>query len=233
MPSRRSSYFRSTGTVPFDVRQGCAVPLQSSTVVSLTQPVTVKIHAGGGQCVDPPLGSAGEIIVKKSVVLNDSTIPESDTLAASFPASPGKTSSPPVVLGIFDGIQDAIPGTCVSNGNVSYQASLPPGSIQPGAYQISSTGGAGLGPFQTALNAGAGIQITSQFPKGPLRGIFPYTVNWTGGQPGAVVTLQVIAHQFNYDQIFDMQAPATAGTVTLAQSQSFVEFGPDIRSEER
>src|SRR5579872_961840 len=248
--------------VPLDVRQGCAVPLQAQTRSTLSQPVTVSIHAGGGQCVDPPLGSAGQILLKKSVVLNDSTVPESDTLTASFPASPGKTSLPPAVLGIFDGIQDAIPAPAcpipgystlnagvitmtgpglsptqippaVSNGNASYRASLPTGSIQPGAYQISSTGGASLGPFQTVLNAGAGIQITSQFPKGPLRGIFPYTVNWTGGQPGAVVTLQVIAHLFNYDQISDMQVSATAGTVTLAQSQSFVEFGPDIRSEER
>ena len=88
--------------VPSGVPQGCNVPLRIGTGPAFaqpqSQPVTVSIHNGAGQCVDPQMGSAGELVLKKSAVLNDDTVPESDTLAASFSASPGKTVSPPVVL---------------------------------------------------------------------------------------------------------------------------------------
>jgi uncharacterized protein (TIGR03437 family) len=79
--------------------QGCAVPLQlgggntSSRYGQLSQPVTVSIRSGGGQCVDPPRAYAGVLLLKKSVVLNDTTIPESDTLTAAFGSGPGYGSA--------------------------------------------------------------------------------------------------------------------------------------------
>jgi uncharacterized protein (TIGR03437 family) len=81
--------------LPTDIRQGCAVPLQIPAQFLPSQPVTLSIHSGGGQCVDPPDGSGGVLILKKSVVLNDRTVPESDTLTSAFTSSPGQTAIVP------------------------------------------------------------------------------------------------------------------------------------------
>ena len=236
--------------VPSGAPQGCNVPLRigvanDSDTRPLSQPVTVSIHGGGGQCVDPPMGSAGALVLKKSVVLNDDTVPASDTFAASFSASPGKTVPPPVVLGpgaetlnitdlapacaipgysTLDAGQISLSGPAgqvqvqpsVANGQISYQASLPAGFLQQGTFQVSSTGGKNVGAFQPTLNVGSDIQVTSQFPQGSqVDGLSTITVNWTGGQAGEVATLNIVEHQFLYDFIVTSQFPATGGTAYI------------------
>ncbi len=70
--------------VPIDTVEGCSVRLEAGA-----HPVAVSIHAGGGQCVDPPnTHSKAEMLLQKSVVLNDPAVPESDLFFASFTASP-------------------------------------------------------------------------------------------------------------------------------------------------
>ncbi|HUD99949.1 MAG TPA: hypothetical protein VMR62_10275 [Bryobacteraceae bacterium] len=227
--------------VPADVEQGCAVPLRFATQNGLSQPIAVSVHNGGGQCVDPPTSSAGELILKKSVVLNDSTVPKSDTLMASFSASPGMTVPPPVVLApgeetetsigqapacampgysTLDAGQISLSGPAgqvqvqpsVANGQISYLATLPTGYLQPAAFQVSSAGGENVGGFLTTLNAGSDIQVTSQYPNGSqIDGLSTITVNWTGGQAGEVATLSIVEHQFLYDFVVAAQFPATGG----------------------
>jgi hypothetical protein len=231
--------------------EGCAVPLQISATSVVSQPVTVSTHSGGGQCVDPPIGSAGVLVLKRSVVLNDSTVPESDTLTAAFTASPGQTSAvlpfgtdltPISNVGDYQGPSCPIPGyTSLDPGVITvkgpdgrevearsavagslglsvgmpyYQAALPAGFMQPGVFRISSPGFGGVGPFQATLQVGSGIQVTSQFPQGPLMmGPNPFVVRWTGGQPGMAVVLRVITHGFPENRMYNVSAPATQGIV--------------------
>ena len=253
--------------VPMGVPQGCAVPLRLATQSGLSQPITVSIRNGRGQCVDPPMGSSGEIVLKKSVVLNDDTVPESDTFTASFSASPGKTLPPPVVLGsgaeilttIGQAPSCAIPGystldagqislsgpagqvqaqPSVVNGQISYQAPLPAGFVQRGTFQVSSAGGKNVGAFQSTLNVGSDIQVTSQYPKGSqVDGLSTITVNWTGGQAGEVATISIVEHQFPYDFIVTSQFPAAGGTAYIFPTYNtstnypvvaIIQMSPDI-----
>ncbi len=52
--------------VPATVREGCAVPLQLGDG-TISQPVTVAIHNGGGPCVDPPEAGYGQIMWERTV----------------------------------------------------------------------------------------------------------------------------------------------------------------------
>ena len=210
--------------VPSDVREGCAVPLQAGG-----PPVTISIHSGGGQCVDPPIQSAGTLTLKKSVVMNDSTMPETDSFSGSFSASPGKTlppPPPPIPYGIGNFTEGPVPSCPIpgystpdagvitiggpalpptgvqpatANGGTSYQATLPAGSIAPGTYQIAAVGGNGIGAFQGQVIVGRGIQVTSQFPQGQQVRGNRLVVNWTGGQPGEAVTVRVVDLGFYVD----------------------------------
>jgi hypothetical protein len=126
----------------------------------------------------------------------------------------------------------------VANGQISYLATLPAGFVQPGTFQISSAGGQNVGDFQTTLNVGSDIQVTSQFPKGSqLDGLSTIIVNWTGGQAGEVATLSVVEHQFLYDFVVTAQFPATGGyawiyptynTGTNFPVVAVIQMSPDI-----
>ncbi len=231
-------------------QEGCAVPLG----MGLSNLVAVSIHSGGGQCVDGPSNSLGQVLLKRSVVLNDSTVPESDTLLASFSASPyQQLASPPVNSSDLLAAQATAvcppPGYAMLDagginlagpvafkaqaqpsavrGNLSYRLQLPPGSVQPGTFVISSPGGKDVGPFQTSLQVPAGIQITSSFPKGTIiynTGTFlslkPLTVSWTGGAAGQVVTVKAIDHWAGDGDYVEtvFQGPATAGSASSGRS---------------
>jgi hypothetical protein len=240
--------------LPANAPQGCAVPLSYDGVgLPLTfvgASVPASIHSGGGQCVDEPSNSLGQVLLKRSVVLNDSTVPESDTLLASFSASPYQQLGSPAVqssdllaaqatavcpppgYSMLDAGEISLAGpaalkaqaqSSAIRGNLSYQLQLPPGSVQPGAFVISSPGGKDVGPFQTSLQVPAGIQITSSFPQGTIIGnlgtlqsLKPLTVTWTGGAAGQVVTVKVIQHRAgdgDYVQTV-AQVPATNGSAS-------------------
>jgi uncharacterized protein (TIGR03437 family) len=209
--------------IPYDVRQGCSVPLQ----LGRGGPVLISIRSGGGACVDPPIGSEGEVDLTHSTVLNDNTIPESDTITAVFSASPSKKLSLPPVLNVGDyTIQtDArVPDRCqvpgystldagaltligpgdltatvepsTSGTTISYKGQLSAGAVQPGAFPLVFAGGPDIDAFQSVFNVGSPIQVTSQFPRGT--GISPsLTVNWTGGQSGQTVTVKVRETEFS------------------------------------
>lgn len=229
--------------VPGDVRQGCAVPL---SFVSGGPPVTLSIHSGGGQCVDPPIQSTGTFTLEKSVVLNDSSIPEADSFTGSFSASPGNALPTPPTLplgyttttqatpacpipgystpdaGVITISGPGLPATNVApaivNGLTAYDGSLPSGTVGAGTYQISAADGHKIGKFQVAVTVGPDIQVTSQFPQGQIRGTGPLVVNWTGGAAGEAVTVTVVQHEFGFDQLSVIQVPATTGTASFDPS---------------
>jgi hypothetical protein len=72
-----------------------------------------------------------------------------------------------------------------------------------------------MGAFQSGVHIGAGIQITTD-----LAGIVfpcnkPVTINWTGGDPNAWVTITKVSHNGIYDAYNPVQARVSAGTAAL------------------
>jgi len=172
--------------IPANVRQGCNVPVQlNSFAGGLSQPVTVSIHSGGGQCANPPIAGGGVLLLKRSIVVNDSTIPETDTVTASFTASPGQTAP---VFPKLDGIPGfGIPG----NLFVTQGPACPvPGysTPNPGAITITAPGGAQVkvqpspGP-STGLDTGTPVYQAS-LPAGFLQA-GTYQVSGGGVDTGA------------------------------------------------
>ncbi len=79
------------------------------------------------------------------------------------------------------------------NAQTVYQATLPNGAIQPGSFMASGSGGADVGAFQSALQIGSGITVTSSFPPGSFISAYKnLTVNWTGGDPNTWVTVTLL-----------------------------------------
>ena len=76
--------------VPENAREGYAVPLLISTGDSAsTKPVTVSIHRGGGQCVDPPMAGYAKVEWKRTIIAGAGPDIKLDGVTVSLQASPG------------------------------------------------------------------------------------------------------------------------------------------------
>ncbi len=130
--------------VPEDAREGCAVPLLISTGDSgNTKPVTVSIHKGGGQCVDPLMAGYGKIEWKKTIIAGARPDIELDGVTISLQASPGKRKTNERLLG-----RNGIP--------VTFRQNLGPACLVP-SYRSLDAGevtvqGPGLGPTRATVN---------------------------------------------------------------------------------
>jgi uncharacterized protein (TIGR03437 family) len=172
-------------------REGCTVPLQifPSSITTVSQPVTISIHQGGGQCSDPPSTGYGEITWEKAITTAASgSTSESDTLTVSLQASPGRQAPPTATDSdtfeyVYFGPSCPIPGyrsldagTIQSQGPglLPTQASvmpMPSNWVMPidgGPSYIQQSQASGLTVYQASLPAGT-IQPGS------------FTVNATGG----------------------------------------------------
>ncbi len=256
--------------IPASVREGCAVPIFFNYLTGAfanTQPVTMAIHAGHGQCVDPPQAAYGQILWQKTTNTTAAGVTsETETFLASLESSPGKTvpvapaytdecpppshvcpSYMPSTLGTYFGPSCPVPGyrgldagkaaiqgpglakTAVPllpyqdgplGGLQAYQAALASGTLQAGTYTFSAAGGADLGPFQAALPVGADVQIQTPLAGVTVSNCNPITIQWTGGDPNAWVTVQLVQQAppssggYQVSFIGD-QTRASAGTMTL------------------
>jgi len=73
-----------------------------------------------------------------------------------------------------------------------YQATLPVGSIHAGTFTASASGGADVGPFQSRVNIGSEIQLTTSLEGVGFPCDKPVTINWTGGEPTAWITVSLM-----------------------------------------
>ncbi|MCW5981196.1 MAG: hypothetical protein KIT09_24145 [Bryobacteraceae bacterium] len=105
-------------------------------------------------------------------------------------------------------------------GRRVYRAVLPNGTIRPGSFTVTAGGGAGVGAFQSSLRIGSGINVTSSFPPGTIVSTHGplLTVNWTGGDPDAWVTLKLVNHFGVLDIYNSTQARASSGAATVDPS---------------
>ncbi|MDQ6677028.1 MAG: hypothetical protein M3Z09_07010, partial [Acidobacteriota bacterium] len=226
--------------------EGCAVPFGVTT----SQPVTISIHRGGGACVDPPAAADGNILLQRVTTVgtaNDGTV---ETLDATFTQSPGRIATPYKLYQanngatIFRGLVNQAP-TCSIPGYLelsagalslktpsstiggitaapgsSYHVTLPPGTLQAGAFTLAPDVPGTVGPFQANIAFGQDIQILSPPPAvGSTINLSEFkTLSWTGGDPNSIVNVSLISH---YPQNYfrnSCQALASAGQCTLGGS---------------
>jgi hypothetical protein len=82
----------------------------------------------------------------------------------------------------------------LSFGEISYMATLPVDSVRPGAIQVEAAGGPEVGAFQASLTVPAPIEITTTLAPGTVIAYDqPFRVAWTGGDPDALVGVQLIS----------------------------------------
>ena len=113
------------------------------------------------------------------------------------------------------------------DGRQLYTVVLPNGLIQPGSFSVKGEAGTDVGPFQSSVRIGSGINITSSFPPGmTLSSRQPVVVNWTGGDPDTWVTIRVVRHLKTHDNYFSVQVRTSRGTVTLNPVMGFLPGGP-------
>jgi uncharacterized protein (TIGR03437 family) len=221
------------------VPQGCKVPLfLTDSTSSATQFVNVSIHNGGGACSDPqPDGLAivdwqknfvsdtnGSSSTTDSVDIHllqgpsitfgqantDNSFyigrrpPEPSVCAASYPttidAGPITFSGP--------GINQSTVTARDQNGLTSYHATLPAGAITSGVYQLG-------GAITATAQLPPAINITTTLQPG-TKVSSAFTVNWTGGDPQSMVTVQFLVRgpKDTLSAFLSQQTvPASTGTV--------------------
>ncbi len=101
------------------------------------------------------------------------------------------------------------------SGLTEYQVVLPTGSIQPGLFTVAASGGTDVGAFQSKVQIGSGIQVTTALAGKTFDSTQPITVNWTGGDPNTWVTFTVVSPNGAAERTAYVQARATDGTVTM------------------
>ncbi len=105
---------------------------------------------------------------------------------------------------------EPIPAT----GGVGYQQSLPNGFIAPGQYTISASGGPVQ--FQGTLTVPPPIQIQTPLSPGTQISVsHSLVINWTGGAPGQLVKLRLVANDGLFNGVDSAYVDASAGSFTF------------------
>jgi uncharacterized protein (TIGR03437 family) len=190
---------------------------------SASQLVNVSVHRGGGACTDPPADSLGLITWQKNVVSNPVSSSGSDSLSIQFFESAGIEFPHLPIIGessLANGPSPSQPSFCAASypkmldagmlsvaspegafslapktfdGILSYQSTLPAGSLQGGDISvISQNGGPGVGPFTSTAQIPPPISITTNLQPGTTVPRDRFLLNWTGGDSRSRVTVQYI-----------------------------------------
>ncbi|MCW5979792.1 MAG: hypothetical protein KIT09_17055 [Bryobacteraceae bacterium] len=228
--------------IPENAPEGCAVPITAKG----SQPVSISIRQGGGVCIDPSAESYGQLSWERTVAIGTDADGQTETFTAILTAAPGMEAPPPggssassryvnspryagfcptpghrsLDAGALTlqgpGFGPVVAGAAVVNGHRVVRATLPPGTIQPGLFQVRAIGSSDIGAFESSLEIGSGIGVTTSLPAGTqINPRAPFTVNWTGGAPNARVTMNVVTHRGAWDYSSYVQTRASAGTITM------------------
>jgi hypothetical protein len=175
----------------------------------------------GGSCPIPGYRSldAGTVTVSG---------PGLPALAASSASLPGQTVLNISPQGEFTQTAQVQSGQV--RGLTAYQATLPAGSIQPGSFTVAAGGGRDLGAFQSAIQIGSPIQVTTALAGVIVNGSGPpFTISWTGGDPDTWVTLKLLGHygsSDHYSQEWVAQASDHQITIQGAEPNGLAVLGP-------
>jgi hypothetical protein len=190
------------------VREGCNVPLRVSARFFASQPILVSIHRGGGTCEDPPQQGFGEITLQRTVFMN-SSLPETDTMTASFESSPGKLAPEPARRpGLGNcGAFDIAPSPAPSCSIPGYS------SLSPGTLTVE---GPSLSPVQAKPDSQNDKTVyTAALPAGAIRnGTFQVVAAGDGATGSFQASMAVgsgiqITSQFPQGTVLNPSLPVT------------------------
>lgn len=197
----------TTFRLPDRTPEGCAVPLRWIGGHFVSQNVTISVHRGGGQCVDPPLQSIALLTWERSVTSGLQPATVTEELRIEFVAAPGKDLPVRYIVPSFlggdveyvntEGPSCPLPADTRLDGGVItaqgpdwgpvtaepdafhvYRFTLPPHAIHAGTFLVSGAGGSHVGPFETSLDIPAPIQPGS-YPPGTR---IPCCLYYSGGK---------------------------------------------------
>lgn len=111
-------------------------------------------------------------------------------------------------------------------GNVSladrggdYKGTLPPGSLKPGTYTLTGSGGADIGKFQVSLNVQTPFSLTGTSGLSTITRSQGATVTWSGGFPNSFVLVNGVGPFYpNGSTNFFCYAPAGPGQFSIPAS---------------
>ena len=226
------------------------VTFQKSTlsdvgVLSSTEAVTAQfIQSDGLSFPQPPTGSPFPPPVfppnPQGGVFGPFVPPPQPACAASLP----NTLDAGALTLSGPGISTTALSRLNADGRLTYEATLTPGTLQGGKFQVIATGGEQVGAFTANANIPAPIsnitltddgnyQTTNLLPGtqlespceivNPFHTIVPcgtqYTFNWTGGDDRSIVTVQFIVNG-----TFRALASAYAGVGTVAIYEGYAAY---------
>ncbi len=105
---------------------------------------------------------------------------------------------------------------------------LPNNAIQPGSFTVRSAGGADVAAFESTVQIGSGIQVTTPLAGKTISFFRPLTINWTGGDPNSWVTVSVVRDLGSVIPSRFVQARASDGTVTMATAGGSGTIPPNL-----
>jgi uncharacterized protein (TIGR03437 family) len=215
-----------------------------------SQVVTVSVQDGGGSCARPTATSLGLVTWQKNSVVSASGTVSSDGIAVQFLGGQQVTFPTPVQVGIVNCCEaapitplncQAAPPTAlnagtlaitgvtanaitiapqVSAGQISYRATLPPGTLAGGSYGIAASGGPDVGAFSASASVPPAISITN--PPSPGSALtLPYQLTWTGGDSNSVIDVQLRVSTSQGLFVLELAPRATAGELTIPASLGF------------
>ena len=114
--------------IPAGIQEACAVPIAVEAGGLVGPALSVSIHSGRGQCVDPPAQSYGTVTLTKTVTSTTAGSTDSEILTASFPSGPGVTPPQPPM--------PSLPGSYF--GNVPLPSSVSRSCPLVGETQLSA-----------------------------------------------------------------------------------------------
>jgi uncharacterized protein (TIGR03437 family) len=182
---------------------------RSATGTTVAETLSVSLQASPGQVIPPP---PAYIDHDDRFLLTRYAGPSCSI--PGYQSLPAGTVTAQWAAANIDAAVVPLPNTPIA-GLTMYQASLPTGTIQPGTFRVSSTGGAGAGSFQSSVRIGSGIQVTTELANRKIPMDQPLIVNWTGGDPDSWVTVKLVGPLGIQTILRRVQVRASAGTVRL------------------
>lgn len=230
-------------------------PTGITQTITETDTVTISLQASPGrQAPAPPAYTEGGNLPGAYTYFGNScSIPgyrslDAGTVTVSGAGLPALAASPAslsgqTVLNISpqgEFTQTAQVQSGQVRGLTAYQATLPAGSIQPGSFTLAASGGRDLGAFQSVVQIGSPIQVTTALAGVIVNGSGPpFTISWTGGDPDAWVTLKLLGHYGSSDHYsqewvaqatdhqITIQGAAPIGLAVLGPVEIVLEVVPD------
>ncbi len=185
----------------------------AANVSTETDTVTVSLQASPGkQAPQAPTFTQGSLPGSTVFLGASCPIPGYRSLDAGAVTveTPGSAAAP-------------VPSAPFSDGQVGgltvYQATLPAGTIQSGAFTVSARGGADVGAFTSTINIPPPIQITTDMAGLVLPCAGGFVMKWTGGDPSAWVTVKQIRHLGTFDSYNAWQGLVSDGSIGITGVQ--------------